>query len=90
MGEFYIRPKRPNNTLIGEWQKMYVPLPIGLKVEVQDVCRERGVTQAELGLRLVAFALRHGFILEAALREEPTPAAADRSLPTIAVAGKEV
>lgn len=70
-----IRPKRPNRTLLGWSQKLYVPVPTELKCEVQRVCRERHMTQAELGLLIVQGAFGDpawlASILDAARDAEP-------------------
>jgi hypothetical protein len=48
---------------LGYWLKLYVPLPVALKSEVMRVCRERRISQAELGLRLVQTAFSHEGLL---------------------------
>lgn len=52
-----IRPKRADGALGQYPEKLYVPVTVRTKCEVMRVCRERGLSQAELGLVIVEAAL---------------------------------
>jgi|SRR5581483_11764933 len=90
MEEFYIKPRRPNRTLVGVWAKIHVPVPMSMKADVVRLCREWSMSQAELGLRLVSFVMRYGFLLDAALRDGLPAAGAERSLSSTAPPAEEV
>ena len=76
--EYHIRAKRPNKTLLGYWVKLYVPLPVAMKCDVQRVCREWEISQAEFGLRVMQFVFNHDWMLEG-VRREQLAAAPERS-----------
>lgn len=82
-----IRPKRPNRSLLGYWLKLYVPLPVRLKCDVQQVCRERRMSQAELGLRIVQAAFEDAAWLGHVLDRARDTADAERSEASTAVGG---
>lgn len=64
-----LRPKRPNKTLRGFEHKLFVPVPGALKGEVMRLCRERHVSQAELGLMIIQAAFRDEMWLESVLQQ---------------------
>lgn len=74
-----LRPKRANGSLLGYWLRLYVPLPVALKCEVQRVCRERHMSQAELGLKIVRAVLGDEAWLKSILDDEQPAAFAERS-----------
>jgi hypothetical protein len=76
--EYVIRPKRPGKTLLGYWLKLYVPVPVAMKADVQRICREWEMSQAEFGLRVMQFVFNHDYLLEG-VRREHLAAAPERS-----------
>src|SRR5262245_52755663 len=60
-----IRPKRAARSLLGAWCQLCIPLPAMLKADVCREARHHGMSQAELGLRIVAAAMADQAWMEA-------------------------